>query len=129
MTTVREDPRGGLGARFAGLIFAIFVGGALVAVGLPQKAKSLAAAWDQPWLSDVTRQLASWVTELPEFSRLLEWIVLALGGYAGALVLLALRHRKPGLFGWGFAAFTLSAISLHVLAWLGLVAYHIARFG
>jgi hypothetical protein len=100
----------------------------LFTVGLPKKATSLATEWGQPWFGDIAGQLTALTDRLPEFSLLLEWIGFALAGYVGALLLLALRHRQFGLFGWGFATFALAAMSLHVFAWFGLIAYHVARF-
>jgi hypothetical protein len=100
----------------------------LFTIALPKKTTSLATKWDQPWLGDVASQLTAFTNRLPAFSLLLEWIGFALAGYVVALVMLALRHRRPGLFGWGFATLALAATSLHLFAWFGFIAYHVARF-
>ncbi|WP_143229843.1 hypothetical protein [Actinophytocola xanthii] len=99
----------------------------LFTIGLPKKTIYLATEWDQPWLGEAAGQLTALTNQLPSFSLLLDWIGFALVGYVGALLLLALRHRQPGLFGWGAATLTLAATSLHIFAWLGFIAYHAVR--
>jgi hypothetical protein len=84
--------------------------------------------WDQPWLGEVAAELKTLTSQLPEFSLILEWIEFALAGYVAALLLLAVRHRQPGLFGWGLATLVLAAASLHLFAWCGFIGYHVARF-
>jgi hypothetical protein len=124
----REYPARGFGVRLLDLIFAIFVGCVLFTIALPKKTMTLATEWEQPWLGDAARQLTALTNRLPAFSLLLEWIGFALAGYVGALLMLALWHRRPGLFGWGFATLALAATSLYLFAWFGFIAYHVTRF-
>jgi hypothetical protein len=118
----------GLGARFLGLVFALLLGGALVVIAVPNASTSFARGFDLPWLAELTAELQTLTAKLPAFDLLVEWIALALAAYLGALLLISLRHWRPTLFLLGLATLVVATILLHLLAWTGFLAFHVARF-
>lgn len=118
-----------LGVRFLGLVFALCVGGLLVVIGVPRGTASFARARDLPWLADLAGWFSTWTARLPEFPRLVDWVLLALVGYLGALFLVSLRHWRLSLFALGLGTLVLATVLLHLLAWLGFIAVHVAKFG
>lgn len=126
MSVTANSPR--LGARFLGLVFAMCVGAVLVVVALPAATTSFARGFDLPWLVDLAAELQELTGKLPEFGLLTEWIGLALVAYLGALLLVSVRHWRLSLFALGLATLVLATVLLHLLAWTGFVAYHVARF-
>lgn len=65
---------------------------------------------------------------MPPVPSLLQWITYALMVYAGALLLVSLRHLRPGLIGWGLGILVVSACLLHLLAWVGVTLFVVGRF-
>jgi uncharacterized protein YraI len=63
---------------------------------------------------------------LPGFPTLMRFVLWAVLAYLGSLLLLAVRHGKLDLFGWGSVTLALSIAIFHLIAWGGYIAAKIA---
>jgi hypothetical protein len=118
----------GFGARLKRSFVALVVGVAFVIASVPNGTSSLARREGWTWLSGPAQASKGLEALLPPVPSLLQWITYALMAYAGALLLVSLRHLRPGLIGWGLGILVGSACLLHLLAWVGVVIFAVGRF-
>jgi uncharacterized protein YraI len=112
----------------ASLVIGIFYVGltlpkALITVGKAHEWLTVAALGERSLAFN--QLLSGGLPGFPALMRVVFWAVLA---YLGSLLLLAVRHGKPDLFGWGAVTLALSIAILHLFAWGGFILAKVVMF-
>lgn len=123
ITTERPVGRG-----IARLCFALAVGVLFLVASLPDSTTALSAQGGWEWLAEPA--LASqWLdTTLSGLPELLTWLGYAAAAYFAALLVISVRHWRPGLFAIGVVVAVGTAVLLHVLGWIGFVLFKVGAF-
>lgn len=115
-----------------GLIFSLLIGVVYIVLTLPRGTLRLAQQQDWPWLADFARWgldvNALFSQTLPSFGELMLYLIYGMGLYLAVLMLLAIRHRQLGLFGWGLFSLAISICIFHLVAWAGYIIVRVIGF-
>ncbi|WIX92121.1 hypothetical protein [Amycolatopsis sp. DG1A-15b] len=117
-----------LGKHLGRLVFALAVGAVFLVASLPKRTDALSRSEDWAWLAEPAGA-SKWLdTTLAGLPDLLVWLGYALLAYLGALLLISLRHWKPGLFLIGVVVTAGTAALPHLLGYVGFVVFHVGAF-
>ncbi|WET81089.1 hypothetical protein P3102_07645 [Amycolatopsis sp. QT-25] len=117
-----------LGKHLGRLVFTLIVGAVFLVASLPRRTDMLSRSESWEWLAEpaiVSNWLDTTLSDLPD---LLTWLGYALLAYLGALLLVSLRHWKPGLFLIGVVVAVGTAALPHLLGGVGFVVFHVGAF-
>jgi hypothetical protein len=117
-----------LGTHLGRLVFSLAVGVVFLVASLPKRTDALSRSENWEWLAQpavASKWLDTTLSGLPD---LLTWLGYALLAYLGALLLISLRHWRPGLFLIGVVVAAGTAALPHLLGYLGFVVFHVGAF-
>ncbi|WP_410600802.1 hypothetical protein [Amycolatopsis sp. lyj-90] len=106
----------------------MIVGAAFLIASLPKRTGELSQTENWDWLA-APASASKWLeTTLSGLPDLLTWLGYALLAYLGALLVISLRHWKPGLFLIGVLVAAGTATLPHLLSYVGFVVFHVGAF-
>jgi hypothetical protein len=123
---VAHTKTGGERLRDSGV--ALLVGFVYSVASIPTFVEYLISSRGWTWLTDPYRWTNVATNALPRFAIVEQTILYALAAYVFFLLILCLRHRRPRLVIGALGTLTMSVAVLHLLAWLGLIAFYVIRF-
>jgi hypothetical protein len=128
----RQSPNGGAQNPIPTFIASLVIGTFYVGLTLPKALITVGKAHE--WLTVATLGEQSLAFNqrlsggLPQFPTLMQFVFWGVLAYLGSLLLLAVRHGKLDLFGWGSVTLALSIAILHLFAWGGFFVAKIVIF-
>ncbi len=116
------------GERLREFVVALIVGFVYTVASVPTFIEYLIRSRGWSWLSVPARWTSDLNHALPPFAILERAILYVFAAYAFVLLVLCLRHGRPRLAAGALGTLALSVAVLHVLAWIGSIAFYVIRF-